>query len=344
MFSGPPESFPRLVGDIGGTNARFALIEGPQAPVSHIATLACADYPGPLEAIRAYLARTPTPPPRHGAIGVANPVDGDQMHLTNSPWSFSIEALRAGLALDRLLFMNDFTALALSLPHLGEDDRFQVGGGTPIPGAAIGVIGPGTGLGVSGLIPTPAGYVPLSGEGGHTSLAAHTDEELAIVACLTRQFGHVSAERILSGPGLVTLYRTLAEVRGLPAAAQIDSAAISAAGVAGTDPLCQAALGTFCALLGSTAGSLALTLGARGGIFIGGGIVPRLGEYFILSPFRARFEAKGRMSALVAQVPTFVIMAPHPALTGAAVALDQAVGQHQTAQSRLRCSRDSPLS
>jgi glucokinase len=321
MSSGLADSYPRLLGDIGGTHARFAQIAAPGAPISHIATLRCADYAGPREAIRAWVAQQAVPAPRQGAIGIATPITGDQLRLTNSPWAFSIETLRKDLALDRLIFVNDFTALALSLPHLNEAERRQLGGGTHLPNSSIGVIGPGTGLGVSGLVPSANGYLPLGGEGGHVSLAPQTEEEFAITALLMREFGHVSAERVLCGPGLITLYRALACVRGLPAQ-ELDSAAITTAALAGSDALCAASLATFCALLGSCAGNLALTLGARGGVFIGGGIVPRLGEYFDHSDFRARFEAKGRFASYLAQIPTWVITASNPALIGAAVALE----------------------
>lgn len=324
MCSGPADTYPRLLGDIGGTHARFALVAHAGAAISHPATLRCADYAGPLDAIRAYLAGIATPAPRHAALGIANPVTGDQLHLTNSAWAFSIRTLRHDLALDHLLCVNDFTALALALPHLGPDALRQIGGGTSQAGSIRGVIGPGTGLGVSALIPAGVSQIPLDGEGGHVSLAPVTDEELRLTALLARRFGHVSAERILSGPGLVVLYQALAQLRDQPAA-HLDMAAITAAALAGSDTLCEATLSTFCALLGSTAGDLALTLGARGGIFIGGGIVPQLGDYFARSPFRARFEAKGRFADYLARIPTYVITAPHPALIGAAVALDQSI-------------------
>ena len=322
MFSGPAESFPRLVGDIGGTNARFGLITAAGEPISLIKGLACADFPSPLEAIRHYLGQQGNIQPRQAAIGIANPVSGDYLRMTNFAWEFSIQALRDALGLDELLFINDFTALALSLPHLDATERCQVGAGTGIAGSAIGVIGPGTGLGVSGLIPTSNGYAPLGGEGGHVSLSPHTDEELALTALLYREYGHASAERVLSGPGLITLYQSLATLRGENAQA-LDSAAITHAALTGNDTLCVDSLATFCALLGSTAGNLALTLGARSGVYIGGGIVPRLGDWFHQSAFRTRFEAKGRFAGYLAQIPTYVITASTPALTGAAAALQQ---------------------
>lgn len=320
MSSGPAESYPRLLGDIGGTNARFAWLDHPGASISHTSNLACADFPGPLEAIRAWLDIHQLPTPRHAALGLATPVQGDQVRFTNSHWSFSIEALRHALNIGRLVCMNDFTALALALPHLQEADRRQIGPGQAQAKQAIGLIGPGTGLGVSGLIKAERSYIPIAGEGGHVSLSPATDEELAITAILQRQYGHVSAERILSGPGLVTLYQALAQVRG-QRAEDLDSARITAAALENNDALCAATLDVFCAQLGSAAGNLALTLGAGGGVYIGGGIVPRLGTYFDNSAFRARFEAKGRFASYLAKIPTWVITASQPALVGAQAAL-----------------------
>lgn len=321
MFSGRPDTFPRLLGDIGGTNARFALIRAPGEPISDILNLQCADFPGPLEAIRSYLASTGCASPRQAAMGIANPVTDDWLKMTNNAWAFSIEALRGSLGLERLLFINDFTALALSLPHLSPNELRQIGGGSAVTNTAIGVIGPGTGLGVSGLVPSATGWIPLEGEGGHVSLSPQTAEELAITALLSTN-GHVSAERVLSGPGLVCLHQALAQVRKLEVA-ELDSSRITQAAIDGTDALCVDTLNTFCALLGSTAGNLALTLGARGGVFIGGGIIPKLGGFFDASPFRARFEAKGRFNTYLSAIPTRLITASNPALTGAAAALDQ---------------------
>ncbi len=324
MSSGLAEMYPRLVGDIGGTHARFGLIRAQGETISQIATLKCADYAGPLEAINAYLTTRGGIPPRHAAMGIANPITGDELRLTNNPWHFSIRALREALGLGELIFVNDFTALALSLPHLGASELRQVGGGQALVGAAIGVIGPGTGLGVSGLVPSRGQYAPIGGEGGHVSLSPATEEEFAVTAALLKEYGHVSAERVLSGPGLLSLHRALARVRGLPEPER-DAATITQLALADTDSLCADTLAMFCALLGSTAGNLALTLGAQGGVFIGGGIVPQLGDYFDRSDFRARFEAKGRFAGYLSAIPTWLITAGNPALTGAAVALQQAL-------------------
>lgn len=313
--------WPRLVGDIGGTNARFAVLDAMKAPLRHVCTLACRDFDGPAEAIRHWAEAENLTLPSVGAIGIANPILGDRIQVTNNHWNFSIEATRKAVGLQQLRFINDFSALALSLPHLSTDMLRSIGGGTPLPGCAIGVIGPGTGLGVSGLLPIAGRYAPIEGEGGHVTLATQTDEERAVLAALQKEFSHVSAERVLSGPGLASLYRALAHVRN-QTVASLDSPQITEAALAHGDALCRATLDMFCALLGTAAANLALTLGARGGIYIGGGIVPRLGAYFAQSPFRHRFEDKGRFSAYLAEIPTWVITAPYPALIGAAAALD----------------------
>lgn len=322
MDSPAPETFPRLIGDIGGTNARFALLAGPGRPPEDVRVLSCRDFPGPLGAIEHYLAASPLPRPRWAALGIANPIDGDAVRMTNHHWAFSTRALQAALGVERLLVLNDFTALALALPALGAADLVQVGGGSPAPRRAIGLVGAGTGLGISGLVPCGEDYAVLESEGGHATLAASDAREAALIAWLAERFAHVSAERVLSGPGLVALYQAHAALAGQPAAA-LSASDISERGLTGACPLCADTLGSFCALLGTVASDLALTLGARSGIYIGGGIVPRLGEFFALSPFRARFERKGRFSDYLARIPTYVIHAAYPALLGAARALER---------------------
>ncbi|HET7868399.1 MAG TPA: glucokinase [Burkholderiaceae bacterium] len=319
-------TYPRLLGDIGGTNARFALQAHPGAEPSQVATLACAQFPGLEDAIEHYLQQqvgTAAERPHWAAIGIANPVVGDHVRMTNHHWAFSIEALRQRFGWDRFTVINDFTALALSLPALAPADLQQVGGAHAVAGAAVGLIGPGTGLGVSGLLwPAEGGHpVPINGEGGHVTLAPCDDVESAVLAVLRRRFGHVSAERAVSGPGLVNVYQALCEIGGV-ATLDLDASGVSSRALAGSDVTCRQALDMFCSFLGNLAGNLAVTLGARGGVYIGGGIVPRLGGAFAASPFRQRFEAKGRFQAYLEPIPVFVIQASvSPALLGAARAL-----------------------
>jgi glucokinase len=246
--------------------------------------------------------------------------------MTNFHWSFSIEAVRQALGFDRLLLINDFTALALSLPMLQPDHLRRVGaGGEADPEGAVGLVGPGTGLGVSGLLHAHATgrSVPLGGEGGHVSLAPANAREDQVVAVLRDKFGHASAERALSGMGLVNLYEALCRIDGVAAAA-LDPAGVTGAATAGSDPRCVEAVEIFFGFLGSVAGNLALTLGARGGMYIGGGIVPRLGDWIARSTFRERFVSKGRFRDYLDGIPTWLIHAEtSPALIGAANALDQ---------------------
>ena len=323
-------SYPRLLADIGGTNARFGLQRAPGAPVGDVRQLPAADHAGPAEAARAYLAglADSPPPPRWAALAVATAVTGDQVSFTNSPWSFSRAGLQAALGLDGLLVLNDFEALALSLPRLGADQLRCSVGPAPQPQATMAVVGPGTGLGVGGVVRTAVGWVALPGEGGHVTLAPADDLDSAVLAVVRRQYPHVSAERLLSGIGLPLLHGALGQVLGQApgqAFAALDTATIVQRGLDGSDALCSRTLDQFCALLGSLAGNVALTLGARGGVYIGGGIVPRFADRFFASPFRQRFEAKGRFQAYLQGIPTPLITDTLAALSGTALAIDQAV-------------------
>lgn len=308
-----------LVADIGGTNARFAIVEADGSLGAEV-VLRVAEHATPLAAIDAYLGGIGRPRLEAAALAIAAPVDGDSVRLTNAGWTFARSAMRAQLGLSRLIFLNDFAAQALSLPHLAAGDLRQVGGGAAEPLAPKAVLGPGTGLGMSGLIKDQGRWLPLVGEGGHCSLAPAEAREAAILALAWREFPHVSAERLISGTGLPLLHRLVAAVDGL-AAEPLTAAQIAAGALAGNDRACVATVETFCALLGGIAGDLALTLGARGGVYIGGGVVPRLGDLFYRSAFRRRFEAKGRFAAYLAAIPAYVILCPTPALRGAAQAL-----------------------
>lgn len=315
----------RLLADIGGTNCRFVLELGP-GRLDGVQVLPCADYATLGQAMRAYLdsaavkALSATPI-RHAAIAIANPVNGDHVRMTNHHWEFSTEALRQECGFEILLVVNDFSALARSLPHLGEQKR-QVGGGTPQPDAALGLLGAGTGLGVSGLVPCGNSWTALRSEGGHVSFAPVNEQEIAILQFAWREFEHVSFERFLSGAGVELIYRALAERAGR-ADERLGAAEISRRALGGECALCDAVLEAFCGMLGTVAGNLAVTLGAQGGVYIGGGIVPRLGERFDRSSFRTRFEQKGRFKAYLADVPTYVITADYPAFLGVSAILSE---------------------
>jgi glucokinase len=313
----------RLLADIGGTNARFALQQAGSSGFADIEVLACSDYPAIEDAVRAYLARAAArglaaDGIKHAAIAIANPVEGDEVSMTNHCWRFSIGALKAELGLDTLLVVNDFAALAMSLPHLKGGQRERIGGGIEQPGKPIGLIGPGTGLGVSGVVPCGGRWIALAGEGGHASFAPVTKQEMKILQALWEEYGHVSSERLLSGLGLELIHRALAGQR-------LSAPEITGRALDGSSVACRETVETFCAVLGSVAGNVALTLGATGGMYIGGGIVPRLGRLFTESRFRERFEGKGRLSGYLARIPTWLITEEYPALRGVAAMLDDQI-------------------
>jgi glucokinase len=311
----------RLLADIGGTNARFALERGP-GRIEDIATLPCADYAGLVDAVRAYLSRHPAEGVRHAAIAIATAVDGDFIKMTNHCWAFSIEQARIALGLETLLVVNDFAALAMSVPGLPANELVQIGGGQALPGAVVGLVGAGTGLGVAGLIPAQGRWTVLQSEGGHVAFSPSDELEQAILSFCWSRWPHVSAERMVSGPGLSLIHEALASFADAEAQL-LEPAQVVERALAGTDPLCVEALDIFCGMLGTMAANVAVTLCARGGIYIGGGVVPRLKEWFARSRFRARFENKGRFSSYTAQIPCYVIHSPYPALAGGAVLLAQ---------------------
>jgi len=317
-----PTPSPRLLADIGGTYARFT-IETSAGVFAHTASLRCAEHADFHAAVSAYLSGLPAGavgPIEHAAIAIANPVEGDQVRMTNYHWQFSIEQMRQRLALTTLVVVNDFTALAMALPRLAPSQRRQVGGGAARENSVVGILGSGSGLGVSGLIPLADGYVALGTEGGHTSFSPRDEREIAILRYGLTQFPHLSFERLLSGPGLELIFRALCHRAGRAAEA-LSAPEITRRALDGSDEVCAETLQAFCAMLGTAAANLAVTLGALGGVYIGGGIVPRLGEYFDRSGFRARFEDKGRFSDYVKAIPTFVVTAEQATFVGASAIL-----------------------
>lgn len=322
------DSFPWLVADLGGTNARFGWVTNPSLRVQHVRSLPVAQYAGPLQAAQAYLSELPglvasgaQSTPRYACLAVAGPLLGDEVKFANNPWCFSQNALREALGLQGLLLLNDFEALAWSVPSL-DDAQLSFRGARPLPHSTVAVVGPGTGLGVAGMLPTPWGWQALAAEGGHASLAPSDLFEAELLRAAWREHPHLSAEDFLSGSGLERLYRTVAQVLGV-ATEQLNAEQISSHAIGSTHAVCTRTVDTFCALLGAFAGDVALTLGARGGVYIGGGIVPRWGDLFFSSRFRERFEAKGSYQALMKTIPTAVITDTLVALQGAAVALQR---------------------
>jgi glucokinase len=312
----PASSGPGLIADIGGTNARFALAL-PGGGWTAERVLRVADHGGPAEAAAAYLAEVaPETPPRRGAFCVACPVLGDRVTMTNAAWDFSVRAVQAALGLDTLRVVNDFVANALACPRLGPRHLETIGGGSALAEAPIAAIGPGTGLGVALLVPSSSGLVPVATEGGHVTLAAADDREAAVLALLRRDWDHVSAERVVSGLGLPLLHQAVGRLDGhQPVAPPPTPSEITAAALAG-DPWATETLTLFCGFLGGTAGNLALTTGAAGGVYLLGGILPAILPFLRASPFRDRFEAKGRFGAYLARIPTWVVTHPYPAFLG----------------------------
>jgi glucokinase len=315
------KSTPRLIADIGGTNARFALLDGNKWRDEIV--LACADYPDIVSAIEHYLqsvgAASGVERPVEAAIAIAGPITGDIVRMTNHVWQFSAARTRQSLNWTRFILVNDFTALAMAIRHLPPEELEQIGGGQAVTGGPLALLGPGTGLGVSGLIPGGGHWIPLQGEGGHVTLSVTNEREIAVLQQLHQRFTHVSAERVICGPGLVNLYDAVCALEGIVPKV-LTPPEITRRAREGSCRLCLEALSMFCALLGTLAGNLVLTLGAVGGCYVGGGIVPGLGSFFTSSHFRDRFEDKGRFADYLSRVPTYVIRSKLPAFVGLATA------------------------
>jgi glucokinase len=308
-----------LVADIGGTNARFALADLETLKLSEIRQFLCAEHTSIESAAQLYLAGLKERPCR-GAIAVAAPLVGSEIKLTNSVWSFTAESMASAASLEDILLLNDFEALALSLPHLRAEELHRIGGDVPPPQATKVVLGPGTGIGVAGLVWSGAGWIAVPSEGGHISLAAHTLHEFELIERLRGSHDHLSAERVLSGPGLANLYLAIADSHGV-AVQQLQPNDVLTLGLAGSDPLAVEALSLFVTWLGAFAGDVALAFCARGGVYLGGGIAPKIVGALSQGAFRRAFEAKGRMRNLLAPIPVSVILAEFATLRGAAAGL-----------------------
>ena len=313
-------SDPAVLGDIGGTNVRFALAL--RNEITPITSLNVADYATAADALAAFLKSLPGDlRPRAAVLACAGPVEDNVVSLTNSPWRVDAGEIERLFGMERVLLVNDFAAVAHALPHLDTGNLCAVGGGTAKVGRPSVVLGPGTGLGLAAYLPPPQGPAAIVGEGGHATMPAADDREAEVLARLRAGLGHVSAERVVSGDGLVRLYETIAAIDDV-AAPQRTAAGITDAGTAGSCTVSRAALDMFCAMLGTVAGNTALTLGAQGGVYIAGGIVPRIADYFVASDFRRRFEAKGRFRPYLSAIPSWVVLHPEPALLGLSSLLD----------------------
>lgn len=314
-----------LVGDVGGTNARFALARrrDGRIQIDQAVSFRAADYPSGDEAVSAYLAGLDLEtPPSFAVVAAAGPIEeGEVVFTNNTAWGFSEAGLVriGGFAAARLI--NDFTAQALAIGHLQGEDLRRIGtpGDPPNRGTAL-ILGPGTGFGAAARVDDGESSAISTGEGGHSGFSPGDETELEIVRRLMARHGRASVERVLSGPGLLNLYQIIADIRGEPAPCtapdQVTKNALTG------EPLCRTALDRFCAILGSVAGDFALAYGAKAGVYISGGIAPDIFDILAASDFRRRFEAKGRMSDYLKPIATFVVMQPHVALIGAATLLD----------------------
>jgi len=303
-----------VLADVGGTNVRFALLTGGGlGPIEHMAV---RDHQRFGDALAAFLARqTQRAAIRSAIFAVAGVVTGERCALTNNAWVIDAAELRARFGLTGISIVNDFEAIAWSLPHLTGNDLRIVGGGDPVADAPMVALGPGTGLGVAAYFPRENGAFVLHSEAGHATVPGGSPREDAIIETLRQRFGHVSAERVLSGQGLENLYRAIAAFDSL-AAPERSAAEITQAAIAGRCAVSRAALDTFCAMLGDVAGNIALGFCAQGGVFIAGGIASHIRDYLPRSQFRPRFEAKGRLSEYLKTIPVYLILHADPAFIG----------------------------
>ena len=303
-----------LLADIGGTHARFALASG--GAFDTIVTLRTSDYVQAAPALRAFLDRAGAAErPPLAAHACAGPVANGRVKLTNGDWRIAADELRAEFGFEDVILVNDFASVAWAIPDFAPADLHAIAGGEADRGSPAVVLGPGTGLGVACYLPGRDGDAVVVGEGGHVSMSPVTDRESEVLAVARGDLGHVSAERFLSGEGIERLYRILAGLDGIDAPVRTASD-ITAAAADGRCRICVAALDMFCDMLGTVAGNLALTLGARGGVYIAGGIVPKIGDTFADSRFRERFEAKGRFRDYLARISTSIVVHPEPAFLG----------------------------
>lgn len=314
-----------VVVDLGGTNIRLAVCELESGTLNQREEFICAEFLT-LEAVLKKYFETLKGEVKHLCIGIACPVEGDHISMTNLSWSFSKEALKNKFKLASLFIINDYTAISLALPFLSSKEKIQIGTGEAQPNGPTAVFGPGTGLGVSHIIKVADKWISLDGEGGHISFSANTREQADILFFLQEQFGHVSAERILSGQGLVNIYQSLCILSDqLPRLKQPKD--VTKAALNGSCDIASRTMNIFCQVMGSFAGNLALTLNCTGGVYIAGGIVSRFVALFESSEFRTFFEEKGRFKAQLLTIPTFLITHTNAGLLGATVYLRQELEQ-----------------
>lgn len=318
------DNFPRLVSDIGGTHARFSIETAPYI-YQNTKTLICKDYPTLAEAIKNYLKTVGYPEIQHAALAIPSPIVDDILFMVNSPWHLSsMRKTQEDTGFKSLIFLNDFHALALSIPYIPKDELFKIGGLEPNRQKPIAIIGPGTGLGMATLIKHPKHdeYFAIPAEGGRSSFTAVSKQEFELWQFVHERFHHVSAERLISGPGIQLIYEALCHIRNidiheLPPPDKITEKAIN-----NTCEISKETLEHFCRLLGTITSNLACITSSFGGVYIGGGIIPKILDFFIKSDFTKRFVDKGRYRPYLEKMPIYVITHDYPAMLGSSYALD----------------------
>ena len=315
-----------LVADIGGTNARFAMIDLDDLVVPKFETYPCAKFRSLAEAAATFVKATGAKP-NVAAFDIAGPVSGNHGLITNLSWSMTTEELAAATGATSVLLLNDFEALALSVQLMTAADLHQLGGGEAVERATKGVVGPGTGLGIGGLVWSASRWMPIPGEGGHTTFAAANVEEMDILSTVAKNFEHFSNERVVSGPGLVNLYVCFAARRGITLKERVGANEITRRALANEDPVANEALDFFVTALGRVAGDTALMMGARGGVYLGGGIPPKILDFLTKPEFRQAFESKGRLTPFLQPIPVYVMLARDAGLRGSGVALKTALAE-----------------
>ncbi len=317
----------QLVADVGGTNARFAVVDLERGSLCHVVYYSVEDYAIFADVLAEFSAHVSSAgswakTPQGACLAVAGPVDGSVLKFTNSPWEIDVNGIKAQLDGAPLHIINDFAAVGYATTRLSPDDYLQLGGGAGNPAKPVAVLGPGTGLGVCAVVPCQEHKVVIEAEGGHADYAPVDAQEIAVLNILLQRFGRVSYERLLSGAGILSTYQALAEL-ALREPVHERPEDVYQAAMDGSDTLAMRTLQLFCRILGSFAGNLALTLGARGGVFIAGGIAPKVLSILQQSEFRNRFESKGRLRGFLADIPVQVITAKDIGLKGAAAYLAQ---------------------
>jgi glucokinase len=313
-----------LIADIGGTNIRLAQADSDSdTKFTDMETYQCAKFSSLIEVISQYIeSKNIADTCINACLAIACPTDCDIISMTNLPWQFSQQALIKKLNLNSLTMINDYTAIAMAIPLLSDNQKVKIGGGETVADKPIAVCGPGTGLGVAHLVPVNNQWHCFSGEGGHVDFAAVDELDIKILQYLQTIKKRISYEQLLSGFGLEQIYQAICSINGKNNS-KLSAAEISQQAVSESCPLCQQTLEQFCKVLGSFAGNLALTLNCQGGVYIAGGIVPRFIEFIENSEFRVRFETKGRLSHIPVKTTTYIIIEDQPGLLGAAAFLLQ---------------------